>query len=116
MIGALHLTIRADALNAVRRQFGLLLGNEIRQSLAYFGISEGPLAVLTGESPTCHNKLWRPVMGVRIPKFVYSSRNEFGRGPIPYGYFLGSVASGSASIVTSNFAPFFSATSFPDSS
>jgi hypothetical protein len=48
------LTVRADALNAVWRQFGLLLSEEIRQSLAYFGIREDPLAALTGESPTCH--------------------------------------------------------------
>jgi hypothetical protein len=54
MIRALDLAVRADALNAVWRQFGLLLGNEIRQSLAYFGVREDPLAVLTVESPTCH--------------------------------------------------------------
>jgi hypothetical protein len=69
------LTVRADALNTFRRQFRLLLGNEIRQSLAYFGICEDPLAVLTGESPTCHARLLRPVKAVRIHKFVYSSHD-----------------------------------------
>jgi hypothetical protein len=53
-IRAPSLTMRTDALNTVRWEFGLLLGNEIRQSLAYFGIREDPLAALTGENPTCH--------------------------------------------------------------
>jgi hypothetical protein len=70
------LIVRADALNTFRRQFRLLLGNEIRQSLAYFGIREDPLAVLTGESPTCHARLLRPVKAVRIHQFVYSSHDE----------------------------------------
>lgn len=48
IIGALGLTVRADALDTFRGQFRLLLGNEIRQSLAYFGVREDPLAVLTG--------------------------------------------------------------------
>src|SRR5215471_15028648 len=34
IIGALGLTVRADALDTFRGQFRLLLGNEIRQSLA----------------------------------------------------------------------------------
>ena len=70
------LTVRADALNTFRRQFRLLLGNEIRQSLAYFGIREDPLAVLTDESPTCHVRLLRSVKAVRIHQFVYSSHDE----------------------------------------
>ena len=64
--------MRADALNTVWRQFGLLLGNEIRQSLAYFGICEDPLAALTGESPTCHCQIVATGKGrentqVRVP-------------------------------------------------
>jgi hypothetical protein len=55
MIGALDLAVWADALDTVWRQFRLLLGNEIRQGLAYFGIREDPLAVLTGESPARHS-------------------------------------------------------------
>lgn len=42
-ISALDLAVWADALNTFRRQFRLLLGNEIRQSLAYFGIREDPI-------------------------------------------------------------------------
>jgi len=32
--------MRADALNTVWRQFGLLLGNEIRQSLSYCPLAD----------------------------------------------------------------------------
>jgi hypothetical protein len=66
IISALDLAVRADALHTFRRQFGLLLGNEICQSLAYLGIREDPLAVLTSESPTCHEILSRPAKAVRI--------------------------------------------------
>ena len=64
--------MRADALNTVWRQFGLLLGNEIRQSLSYLGICEDPLALLTGESPTCHCQIVATGKGrentqVRVP-------------------------------------------------
>jgi hypothetical protein len=76
MIGVLDLAVWADTLNTFRRQFRLLLGNEIRQSLAYSGIREDPLAVLTSECPTCHARFSRPVTGVRIPKFRYSFRDE----------------------------------------
>ena len=74
--GILELTMRADALNTVWWQFGLLLGNQIRQGLAYFGIREDPLAVLAGESPTRHFGLLPPVTDVRIPRLVYFSRLE----------------------------------------
>jgi hypothetical protein len=55
MISALNLTVRAHALNTLSRQFGLLLGRETHQSLAYFGIRKDPLAVITGESPPRHS-------------------------------------------------------------
>jgi hypothetical protein len=67
-IGALNLAVRADALDTLRRQCRLRLGNEIRQSLAYFGIREDPLAVLADEGPGGHARLWLPVKAVRIHK------------------------------------------------
>jgi hypothetical protein len=75
-INALELTIRADALNTVWWQFGLLLGNQIRQGFAYFGMREDPLAVLAGESPPRHAGLLPPVTDLGIPRLVYSSRFE----------------------------------------
>jgi hypothetical protein len=114
-IGALHLAVRADALDTLRRQCRLRLGNEIRQSLPDLGIGEDPLAVLADEGPSGHTRLWRPVKAVRIHKFVYLFVTSGGLDSVGDSYFLGSVASGSASIVTSTFAPFFRATSFPDS-
>jgi hypothetical protein len=57
MIGAPDLTLGTEALNTFWRQFGLLLGNEIRQSLAYFGIREDPLTVLADEGPGGHRKI-----------------------------------------------------------
>jgi hypothetical protein len=71
MILALNLTVRANTLDTLRRQFRLLLGNGIRQSLAYFGICEDPLAVFTGEAQLAIARLSRPAKGVRIHKFVY---------------------------------------------
>jgi hypothetical protein len=94
----------------------LSLGNEIRESLPDLGVGENPLAVLADEGSGCHARLWRPVRGVRIHKFVHLFVTSGGVDSVADGYFLGSVASGLASIVTSTFAPFFSATSFPDSS
>jgi hypothetical protein len=64
MIGALDLTVRADALCAVRWQVRLGFRNIIRQSLADLGIGEDPLAVLAGEGPAGHARLWRPVKDV----------------------------------------------------
>jgi hypothetical protein len=67
--------MRADALNTVWRQFGLLRGNEIRQTLPDLGIGEDPLAVLADEGPSSHTRLWRPGRGrentqVRVPFYV----------------------------------------------
>ena len=115
-IGALNLAVRADALDTLRRQCRLGLSNEIRQSLPDLGIGEDPLAVLADEGPSGHARLWRPVKAVRIHKFVYLFVTSGGVDSVADSYFLCSVASGAASIVTSTFAPFFSATSFPDSS
>jgi hypothetical protein len=57
------------------------------------------------------------VEAVRIHKFVYLFTLRVGWvDSTGDGYFLGLVSSGLASIVTSTFAPFFKATSFPDSS
>jgi hypothetical protein len=53
-IRTLYFAVRADALKTFRRQFRLLLGNKIREGLAYFGIREDPLAVLAGEGPDGH--------------------------------------------------------------
>jgi hypothetical protein len=78
MISALNLTVRAHALNTLSRQFGLLLGKEIYQSLAYIGIRvrEDPLAVITGESPVRHAGLSPPVTDVGIHRPVYHLRDE----------------------------------------
>jgi hypothetical protein len=76
MISALNLTVRAHALNTLSRQFGLLLGKEIYQSLAYIGIREDPLAVITGESPARHAGLSPPVTDVGIHRLVYHLRDE----------------------------------------
>jgi hypothetical protein len=107
MIGALDLAVRADALCARRWQVRLRFLKIILHSLADLGIGEDSLAVLAGESPGRHAGLSPLVTDVGIPRFVYATTDA---------YFLGLVASGSASIVTATFAPFFSATSFPDSS
>ncbi len=82
--------MRADALNTVWRQFGLLLGNEIRQSLSYFGIWEDPLAALTGESPTCHCQIVATGKGrentqVRVP-FCLFVTGRSSRDPIAVAY------------------------------
>jgi hypothetical protein len=71
MIGALDPAVRADALCTLRWQVRLGFRNIIRQSLADLGIGEDPLTVLADKGPGGHARLWRPVMGVRIHKFVY---------------------------------------------
>jgi hypothetical protein len=115
-IGALNLAMRADAPTPSGVSVGLASAMKSARVSPDLGIGEDPLAVLADEGPSGHTRLWRPVKAVRIHIFVHLFVKRGGVDSIADSYFLGSVASGAASIVTSTFAPFFSATSFPDSS
>jgi len=91
-ISAPDLTMGADALHAFRRHFGLLLGNEIHQGLAYSGIHEDPLAMLADEGPTRHASILATCEGEKNTHLgVFFARGEL----VTYGYFF-FIASGLA--------------------
>jgi hypothetical protein len=76
----------------------------------YSADSKGDISVLVEKTDLACTTM------LRIHMFVHLFVKSGGVDSVADSYFLGSVASGAASIVTSTFAPFFSATSFPDSS